>query len=530
MAPMLRLLLGWSRDAVLRAALAAVALSVLVTGSVIASTAPAQDRPGEPVLGRLAAHTHWLTTATSVLAGAPDQVAEGVASKLLAAAPVVVVTRPDQPASLAAAARSALRAHAPLLLTSEKTNSGRALPARSPGPASAALRSQIRDMRPRAVLATGMAGQALAAELPGIHVVSSPAALPATSAATPALSHLALLVRSGTPDAATLAAVTTARAAGARVITVDSGDPRADPAAVAALRAAQPRQVLAIGTGFGPASLLASRIAVARTGVQLPGGGQVLFPGHLVVALYGHPGTPALGVLGHQGLTASIARARQVAAPYRKLSKVPVVPAFEIIATVAEGSPGPDGSYSYATPVADLRPWVRRATAAGMYVVLDLQPGRANLLAQARKYQSLLALPNVGLALDAEWKLQPGQKPLRQIGSVSIGEVNSVVRWLAALTAQHHLPQKLLVLHQFRLSMIQNERQLDTSHDDLAILFHMDGQGTPAVKQETWNAVTRAAPRGVFFGWKDFYVKDHPMLDPRQTIARTPRLSMISYQ
>jgi predicted O-methyltransferase YrrM len=531
MALMLRLLLGWSRDAVLRAALAAVALAVLVTGSVIVSTAPAQDRPGEPVLGRLAAHTHWLTTSTSVLAGAPDQVAEGVASKLLAAAPVIVVTRPDQPASLAAAARSALRAHAPLLLlTAERTNAGQAISARSPGPASAALRSQIREMRPRAVLATGTAGSALAAELPGIHVVSSPAALPATGVASPALSRLALLVRSGPPDAATLAAVTTAHAAGARVITVRGGDPRADPAAVAALRADQPRQVLAIGTGFGPASLLASRIAVARTGVQLPGGAQVLFPGHLVVALYGHPGTPGLGVLGHQDLSASIARARQVAAPYRKLSNVPVVPAFEIIATVAEGSPGPDGDYSYATPVAILRPWVRRATAAGMYVILDLQPGRASLLAQAKKYQSLLELPGVGLALDAEWKLQPGQKPLRQIGSVSIGEVNSVVRWLAGLTARHRLPQKLLVLHQFRLSMIRDERALDTSHDDLAILFHMDGQGAPAVKQQTWAAVTRAAPRGVFFGWKDFYVKDHPMLDPRRTITRTPRLSMISYQ
>lgn len=370
-----RLLIGWSRDAMLRAALSAVAASVLVIASVIACTAPAQDRPGQPVLSRLAARTHRLATATSVLAGAPDQVAEGVAGKLLAAAPVVVVSRPDR-----------------------------------------------------------------------------------------------------------------------------------------------------------PASLLASRLAVARTGVQLPGGGQVLFPGHLVVALYGHPGAPALGVLGHQGLAASIARARQVAAPYRKLSSVPVVPAFEIIATVAEGSPGPDGDYSYATPVAELRPWVRRATAAGMYVILDLQPGRASLLAQAKKYQSLLELPGVGLALDAEWKLQPGQKPLRQIGSVSIGEVNSVVRWLAGLTARYRLPQKLLVLHQFRLSMIRDERQLDTSHDDLAILVHMDGQGTPAVKQQTWAAVTRAAPAGVFFGWKDFYVKDHPMLDPRQTIARTPRLSMVSYQ
>jgi len=255
-----------------------------------------------------------------------------------------------------------------------------------------------------------------------------------------------------------------------------------------------------------------------------------MFPGRRLVALYGYPGTPALGVLGRQDLTASVARAEQMAAAYRPLSRVPVVPAFEIIATVAEASPGPDGNYSYESPVSSLQPWVSAAAAAGLYVILDLQPGRASLLAQAQLYQSLLRLPDVGLAIDAEWKLQPGQKPLRQIGSVGIGEVNSVVRWLAALTARYHLPQKLLVLHQFQLSMISGESDLDTSHDDLAIVVHMDGQGTPGAKLETWNAVTGAAPRGVFFGWKNFLVKDHPMLTPQQTMANTPLPVMISYQ
>ena len=101
-----------------------------------------------------------------------------------------------------------------------------------------------------------------------------------------------------------------------------------------------------------------------------------------------------------------------MASEYRSLSSVPVVPAFEIIATVAEGSPGPNGDYSYETHVSELKPWVRKATDDGMYVVLDLQPGRASLLDQAKHYQSLLEQPNVGLALDAEWKLQPGQVPL----------------------------------------------------------------------------------------------------------------------
>jgi hypothetical protein len=255
-----------------------------------------------------------------------------------------------------------------------------------------------------------------------------------------------------------------------------------------------------------------------------------MFPGRRLVALYGHPGTPALGVLGQQDLAASIARARRMAAQYRPMSRVPVVPAFEIIATVAEASPGPDGTYSSETPVRELLPWVRQAIADGLYVVLDLQPGRASFLQQAEAYQSLLEQPGVGLALDPEWKLQAGQKPLKQIGHANIGEVNSVVRWLAALTARYRLPQKLLVLHQFQLAMIGDERDLDTGHDDLSIVIHMDGQGIPGVKQATWDAVTAAAPDGVFFGWKNFLVKDHPMLTPSQTMTKTPAPVMITYQ
>jgi hypothetical protein len=514
-----------------RAAGAVLAVLAAVVGGTTSCSGSAPAQHGQQVHVLLAARTRMPGSETSVLAGTPDVVAEGAARTMYASAPVVVVTSPGRSAGVAAAAATALRAHAPLLLTSASAHAPAAAhtAAGSEAMISAVLRAQVRALHPQAVLAVGVAGNVLAAALPGIRVVTSQSMLPPTKAPV-SPGDMALLVQAGDGAAATVAAVTTARVAGVRVISVHGGDPRADPAAIAALSAARPERVLAIGSGFGSADLLASRIVVARTGVQLPGGGQVLFPMRMLVALYGHPGTPALGVLGQQSLSASIARAKAAAAQYRSLSRVPVVPAFEIIATVAEAHAGYDGSYSYRTPVDLLRPWVREATAAGMYVILDLQPGRANLLTQAKTYQSLLELPNVGLALDAEWKLQPGQVPLRQIGSVSIDEVNSVVKWLADLTARYRLPQKLLVLHQFRLSMIQDENRLDTRYDDLAILIHMDGQGTPGDKLKTWMVISRAAPAGVFFGWKDFYVEDHPMMSPRQTIARTPSLSMISYQ
>jgi hypothetical protein len=219
-----------------------------------------------------------------------------------------------------------------------------------------------------------------------------------------------------------------------------------------------------------------------------------------------------------------------VAAQYNALTGTPVVPAFEIIATVATAGPGPSGLYSHVISPAALQPWVEAATKAGLYVTLDLQPGRASLLTQAKIYQSLLELPNVGLALDPEWKLQPGQLPLHQIGSVSIAEVNGVVSWLSALTARYDLPQKLLELHEFQLSMIQNIRQLDTGYDNLSVVINMDGQGAPNTKRATWRSVVAGAPAGVFFGWKDFYAKDTPMLGPRMTLGHAPMPVLISYQ
>jgi hypothetical protein len=255
-----------------------------------------------------------------------------------------------------------------------------------------------------------------------------------------------------------------------------------------------------------------------------------MFPGRTLVALYGHPGAPSLGALGRQDLAASIAQAKQLAAGYRGRVAGPVIPTFEIIATVATREPGADGTYSTQWPASKLRPWVDAATEHGMYVIIDLQPGRSTLLSQANAYVDLLRSPNVGLAIDPEWKLAPGERPLHGIGSVDAAEVNGVISWLSRLTAANHLPQKVLVLHQFTPSMLRDEDRIVTDDDHVTVLVHMDGQGSQAGKEAAWASVVRAAPPGVHFGWKNFFEWDIPMLDPAETLAHEPVPLMISYQ
>jgi hypothetical protein len=335
------------------------------------------------------------------------------------------------------------------------------------------------------------------------------------------------------PDALAAAATIRAARAGIRVAADPPADLLDDPAIIHQLHdaGAAAETVLLVGPGFAEQPAPDWSVRVARTAAQLPGGGLRLFGSHRFVALYGTPGAPVLGVLGEQDVAGTIARAQQVAAQYDHLSDVPVIPTLEIIATVAAGDAGDDGDFSNERDVATLEPYVTAAESAGMSVVLDLQPGRTDFLTQAKLYQPLLEHPNVGLALDPEWRLGPDQVPLEQIGSVPAAEVNAVADWLAELVDTRSLPPKMLVLHQFRSSMIGDRASLDLAHPELEFLIHVDGQGAQPDKQTTWNALHEGAPAGVAWGWKNFYDEDAPMLTPEQTMTTvSPVPDFVSYQ
>ena len=263
---------------------------------------------------------------------------------------------------------------------------------------------------------------------------------------------------------------------------------------------------------------------------ELIGGGTELFPQRRFVALYGKPGTAGLGALGEQGPDESVTRVKELAESYQPYSDEQVVPAFEIIATTASSAAGPDGDYSDESPAEALKPYIDAAEKNGVYVVLDLQPGRASFPQQAALYEDLLKHPNVGLALDPEWRLAPGQLPLQQIGSVDAAEINETSDWLARLTRDNHLPQKTLILHQFSMPMIQNRQSITTAHPELAIVLHADGHGTSDLKLGTWNALKQDLPRGIRLAWKNFYDEDTPTFTPKQTYDLTPKPWFVSYQ
>ena len=469
-----------------------------------------------------------LTTPTGVgvVPGSGGALATATSEALYERAPVVVVAPAGDAAAQTRAASLAVAAGAPLLLSPEAPAPSASASPDEPAPGEDPA-AEVERLQADTVVAVGAEAQTWAEGLDGVDVLAEDAELP--QASEPARSD-GLVVLAEASDPGAVAAIATARSTGAAVHLLPEPDPRGSAEAVKALSAAKPEAVLALGDGFGDAAQLERNVAVASTGVALPAGGQLVLPGKLYVALYGHPGSDALGVLGEQGVEQTVARAKEVAAQYEQAgSQVPVVPTFEIITTVAS-SALTDGDYSDESEIAHVRPLVEAAGRAGVYVVLDLQPGYDDFLTQAKMYEELLALPHVGLALDPEWRLKPGERHMRQIGRVSAAEVNSVVTWLADLTRDRELPQKMLLLHQFKTFMLEDRETIDVTRPELSVVTQMDGHGSPGTKLETWNVLRPGTPEGMRWGWKNFYDEDRPTLTPAQTLQIEPTPVFVSYQ
>ncbi|MGH3509057.1 MAG: hypothetical protein ACRDPI_02375 [Nocardioidaceae bacterium] len=258
----------------------------------------------------------------------------------------------------------------------------------------------------------------------------------------------------------------------------------------------------------------------------LPDGGTRIFPGHMLVAYYGTAGSGALGVLGATRISTATKRLRAAARPFAR-SGLPVQIVYELIVTIADRSPGPDGSYSHDIARSSVQRYIRAAHHNHALLVLDLQPGRAHFLPTATHWAWALRDPYVGLALDPEWRMGPHEIPGHTIGHVQAAEVNRVSAWLSRLTLRAGLPQKLFMIHQFRTDMV---RDISSVHRraGLALVQHVDGFGTPGQKLATFHAVAR--PKRFTLGFKLFYRQDVGLMSPARVLKIRPRVRFVSYQ
>jgi hypothetical protein len=244
-----------------------------------------------------------------------------------------------------------------------------------------------------------------------------------------------------------------------------------------------------------------------------------------VVALYGAPQDPELGALGIGSPAAAAKKLERQASAYRT-KRTRVLPAMELIASLVNRDAGDDGQYRTRQTDAVIRRYLRAARRVHALLILDIQPGRADFLTEAKALANWLSEPDVSLALDPEWRMAPGEVPGQAIGSVQAGEVNSVSRWLSGLTRREHLPQKLLVIHQFTRNMV-HERQTVERRPGVAPVLNVDGFGDQAQKGAKYHELAqRRLPNGL----KLFYKEDTGLFRPGQVAGLSPAPGFVVYE
>ena len=207
----------------------------------------------------------------------------------------------------------------------------------------------------------------------------------------------------------------------------------------------------------------------------------------------------------------------------------PVLPAFELISTIANAHPGDDGMYRTHQPDATIDRYLLAARKAKALLVLDVQPGRGNFLSEAQRLERWLLQPDVGLALDPEWHVGDGEVPGQKIGSVTAAEVNQVSLYVANLVGKHDLPQKLFVIHQFTDGMIKNKEQLLVRRG-LAMTMNVDGFGYPGDKIPKYKQFTASNVPGFHNGFKLFFEEDPKLMTHGQVLRLRPPPDLVVYE
>lgn len=252
--------------------------------------------------------------------------------------------------------------------------------------------------------------------------------------------------------------------------------------------------------------------------------GRRLFGENRVLSLYGAAG--GFGVIGRKSLNGAARKLRRQLRPYRRRSQKPVLGAFDLVAVIATQCDGPRDKCRVRVSDATIRRYLDKISDMNGRLILDIQPGRANVLDEMRHLRPFLRQPNVDVAIDAEWNVGRREHPGQDAGSIQAERINKATRLLRRIQERHGLPPKLLIIHQFQRRAVRNRNDIKTpAKVDVTINF--DGIGSPSAKRAGYRTIS--SPR-LFNGFSLFYKLDENLMSPKAVLRLEPKPNYVMYQ
>jgi hypothetical protein len=249
-----------------------------------------------------------------------------------------------------------------------------------------------------------------------------------------------------------------------------------------------------------------------------------------IVAFYGHPSSPNMGILGRHSIEELDAMLTQLCIEYAAANGGRGIHrAFYLIF----GTVWPKGDIGIINEELLTR-WIEYGVKNDILIFIDHQMGRYDPVSSLKRMLPWLRYPNVHLALDPEWRTE---NPMREIGSITAEELNQVQEVMEDYIRENKIPgERLLVIHQFNWRMIAGREKVRSDFERVRLVHCADGFGSPRIKRDTYayNAQARNIP---IKGFKLFYNSgipgagyDSPLLSPKEVFSLTPRPYLIMYQ
>ena len=264
---------------------------------------------------------------------------------------------------------------------------------------------------------------------------------------------------------------------------------------------------------------------------ELPRGGREVFPRYRLVGYSGAPGSKAFGRLGVGRLDDRVAEIEKLARGYGA-GRQPL-PVLELIAVVVQRFPGGDGKYRVRMADDVIRSYLAAARRHRALLLLNVQPGRASFVDEVRALGPWLREPDVGVALDPEWAVGPGQTPGRVFGSTTGAVIDQVSAYLDGVVRVNGLPQKVLVVHQLNPRIVRGFEKV-RKRDGVVVVKSVDGIGSAGAKVSTWKRLVKNLPPAVHPGFKLFFDEDTEgglkLMTPKQVLALRPQPEYVLYE